>query len=451
MATPNDTIAALSTPPGVSAIAVLRVSGPDSGRIAKELIGTLPSARSVVRGDYSDNEMVLDDVLFSWFPGPNSYTGEDILEISCHGNPFIAQKILEDLLRRGCRTAGPGEFTQRAFLGGRMDLTQAEAVMDLIHARSERALAAANRHLRGAMGEKMSALIELLLGSICRVEAYIDFPEEDLPPEDLDRLTRDLGELQNESSKLLATNRYGNFLRSGIRTVILGPPNAGKSSVMNRFLGRDRALVSAEPGTTRDYLEEPILLKGHVLRLIDTAGLNPLSQGLEKLGIEKTLERVADADLYLLVLDASTAPVEIAEDVGIKLNESNSVVLLNKSDLKPYPGSVSPSLALPPAIRVSALTGSGFDDLEEAIDKQIKRNFQESDLLGVAINARHADALLRAGSSLSLALEKLGQKAPMELIASDMRDVLSAFEEISGRVDNERMLDRLFADFCIGK
>ena len=330
----HDTIAALATPAGTSAIALLRVSGMDAARLAREILGETPPPRVVRHGDYhARGGLLLDDVLFTFFHGPNSFTGEDSLEISCHGNPFIAQKILEDLFARGCRPAEPGEFTKRAFLNGRMDLSQAEAVMDLINARSERALAAANRQLRGSLGRQMGGLIDRLLNTIARVEAYIDFPDEDLPPEDRGVFARELADLARDTDHLLATSHYGELLRDGIKTVIVGAPNVGKSSLLNRLVGRDRALVSPEPGTTRDFIEERIVAGPHCLRIIDTAGLNPSPAPLEKLGMEKTLECIAEADLLLVVLDGSDSTAAIPEALATKLPLDKLIIALNKSDL----------------------------------------------------------------------------------------------------------------------
>ncbi|MEI6861368.1 MAG: tRNA uridine-5-carboxymethylaminomethyl(34) synthesis GTPase MnmE, partial [Verrucomicrobiota bacterium] len=302
----TDTIAALATPAGTAAIAVVRVSGPACAALIPGIFGAALLPRTATHGDYRDRDgAVVDDVLATFCQAPNSYTGEDSLEVSCHGNPFIVQKILEDLHARGARPAGPGEFTQRAFLNGRLALDQAEAVMDLIHARSERALAAAQGQLRGALGRRMAALTDTLLGALARIEAYIDFPEEDLPPEDRSRLRGMIEQLSDDTARLLATQRYGALLRDGIQTVIVGEPNAGKSSLLNRLTGHERALVSPEPGTTRDFIEERVPAGPHWLRLTDTAGLNPSPTPLERLGIAKTYERAAAADLLLLVLDAT--------------------------------------------------------------------------------------------------------------------------------------------------
>ena len=451
MAYTLDTIAALATPTGTSAIAVLRISGPDTSELVREIGGTLPSPRVATRADYRDAAGTLvDDVLLTYFQGPASYTGEDTLEISCHGNPYIAQRILEDLLARGCRSAEAGEFTQRAFLNGQMDLSQAEAVMDLIHARSERALTAANQQLRGALGRKMNELIESLLAVLARIEAYIDFPDEDLPTEDQDWVAKKLEVLAKDTSNLLATNHYGDILRDGLKTVILGEPNAGKSSLLNQLVGRERALVSDEPGTTRDYLEERILLGDHCLRLIDTAGLNTSPARLEKLGIEKSLERMAEADLILLVLDTSKPPPKLPEAVTQYLNQDNTLIVSNKSDL-------SATLVIADiyadfeTVSTSALTGAGLDNLKAALQNRAESFHVELGADLVAINARHADALTRAQTCLAQASAQLAASDPIELIASELRGSLAAYGEIAGKIDNERMLDHLFASFCIGK
>lgn len=447
----NDTIAALATPAGTSAIAMVRASGRDALRVAGEIFGDLPPPRSLRRADYREQGgQLLDDVLFTVFVAPHSYTGEDSFEISCHGNPLIAQKILEDLFVRGLRPAEPGEFTQRAFLNGQMDLSQAEAVMDLIHARSERALAAANQQLRGALGRRVAALTEDLLRVIAQVEAYIDFPEEDLPAEDQNALSEALAKLSAELGRLLATSHYGNLLRDGIRTVIVGEPNVGKSSLLNQLVGRERALVSAEPGTTRDFLEERLLIGPHCFRLIDTAGLNRTPGGIEKLGIDKTREQASEADLFLVVVDSSVeAPLPAS--VRDLVNDDKTIYVANKSDLRStdeLPTALSDKKRV---LRISALTGDGISELTREITVLADTLGSHGGDEEIAINSRHANALVSANEGLERALSKLKDHAPTELLASDLRDVLSAIEQIAGRVDNERMLDHLFASFCIGK
>jgi len=452
MARNPDTIAALATPAGTSALAIIRISGPDTLAVAAGALGTAPLPRVATHGDYRDRRGgIVDDVVATLYIGPNSYTGEDSLEVSCHGSPFIAQKILSDLLSRGCRPAGPGEFTLRAFLNGRMDLSQAEAVMDLINARSDRSLAAARQVLRGALGRHMAGLVDGVVASLATVEAYIDFPEEDLPPEDRRKLAERVRSVQKGTDRLLATERTGALLREGIRTVLLGETNAGKSSLLNRIVGSERAIVSPEPGTTRDFIEERVAVGDHGLRLVDTAGLNPGAKGVEGLGISKTLECVENADLLVLVLDVTRPTPPLPAEILKRINKTNTIVALNKADLL---GEAGPS-ASPPAgvaaVSLSALSGEGIGGLLSELERLAGGLQTTLGDEGIAINVRHAHFLEEARACLCGALAKIEEAGPAELVASDLRGALAAFGEISGKVDNERVLDQLFASFCIGK
>lgn len=446
------TICAAATPAGESALAVIRISGTDTARIAAELAGSPPPPRRALRRAYrSADGTELDDVVLTFFAGPRSYTGEDTLEISCHGNPFIVRRILEDLRRRGCRLAEPGEFTQRAFLNGRIDLTQAEAVMDVIRARGDRALAAAQEQLRGGLGRRLQGPTDGLLDALARIEAYIDFPDEDLPVEDRRTVSTQIDSILLEVNRLEASSRYGEILRDGIKTVILGAPNAGKSSLLNRLVGHDRALVSPEPGTTRDFIEERVILGPHCLRLIDTAGFNRTPGQLEGLGIAKALERGLEANLFLVIVDATDAtPPPFPTELLARMTPRNTLLVINKVDLAPNP--LVPRLLKegPEAEKVSALTGAGLEALVDRITRLCDRmGYDPSDR--IAINARHAAALEVASAALKAAQAKLSSSEAAELLASDLRAALDAIGEITGRIDNERMLDRLFSTFCIGK
>ncbi len=482
----SETIAALSTPAGTAALAVIRASGPACAELARKIFGTELRHGKARHADYHDQEgRLVDDVVALFFQGPRSYTAEDTLEISAHGNPLIAQQILEDLLARGCRGAEPGEFTRRAFMNGRIDLSQAEAVIDVIGARSARALEAANQQLRGSLGRHMAKLTEGLLMILARIEAYIDFPDEDLPAEDRSIVIAALEETLRGTKRLLATEHFGELLRDGIKTVIVGAPNAGKSSLLNALVGKERALVSAEPGTTRDFIEERIMLGAHCIRLIDTAGLREAEGALERMGISKTVERAAEADLFLWVVDATTVNVEKPLSWPIELGRPPApgkiVLVLNKVDLlandfspehqttatmtaiaRREGNSLSPTLADGAgletegfreirAVRVSAVSGSGIDALGAAVSAAAERYSVVQGEETIAINARHADALRRAEASLAQASETLRTQGAIELISSDIREGLNALGEIAGRVDNDRMLDHLFATFCIGK
>lgn len=446
-----DTIAALATPSGESAIALIRVSGPGARALAAGIFGGDPTPRLATRADFRTRDgILLDDVVATFFQEPNSYTGEDVIEISGHGNPMIAHRILEDLFARGCRPADPGEFTKRAFLNGRMDLSQAEAVMDLIRARGDRAIEAANRQLRGALGRKVTELTDALLVATARVEAYIDFPEEDLPLEDRRALRGSIDAVLHPLLSLLATGRYGELLRTGVRTVLAGETNAGKSSLLNRLLGWERAIVSPSPGTTRDFLEEPRILGGHCIRFIDTAGLNPRPGDIEAMGIARTIELAAQADLVLLVVDSSRPFPALDSSILAKLHRGNTIIVWNKSDMAAAGDPPTPLDSLR-SVRVCAIDGTGIQDLEAAVVSLVESHRMDPGPEFIVVNSRHAHDLSVCRDALQSALSKLEMGPADEFLAADLRVALDALGRIGGKVDNERMLDKLFAEFCIGK
>ena len=448
----SDTIVAPATPHGTSALAIVRVSGPDVPSLTTASLGGAPlTPRLAVHRQYrAVDGRCLDDVVATWFEKPKSFTGDHLLEISTHGNPLIVQQVMADLLVRGCRMAEPGEFTRRAFLNGRLDLTQAEAVMDVIHARSETALAAAQQQLKGSLGRHITLLREQILQVLARVEAYIDFPEEDLPADDEIALLQSVQQVLRGTTRLLATHHYGDLLRDGIRTVIIGETNVGKSSLLNALVGRNRMLVSAEPGTTRDYVEERLTIGPHLFRLTDTAGLNAMPGQVEQLGILKTLERAAEADLLIWVCDATSPTPPLPDAISRKLTADNVLMVLNKSDLLTQRPVARPPVRWP-IHRTSATTNLGVNELGQALARAADRLRPDSTAEVVAINSRHAAALSRAERALRASVDQLQQREPVELLASNLRDALDAIGEIGGRVDNEEVLDRLFATFCIGK
>ena len=448
----NETIVALATPHGESALAIIRLSGPQTLPLTKSIFSRDDShPRHAYLGNYNDlqgNE--LDSVIYTYFADDASYTREALLEISCHGNPFIVQKIIEDLIQRGCRLAEPGEFTRLAFLNGRIDLSQAEAVIDLIRARSDRALEAAKKQLSGSVRNKVRALTDSLLQIISHFEAYIDFPEEDLPPEDLEGPVRELTALRKELERLITTSHYSTILHEGIKTVIVGLPNVGKSSLLNALIGEERAIVSDEPGTTRDYIEERMLLDSYFLRVIDTAGLHESDAALEILSMGKTLEQLANADLKLLVID-STAPSPLfPEDLFRQLDNGHTLVLENKVDL---PDSQHHKKFMPACshCRISALTGEGIPEAEKVMIQILEKDIEVPTADAVIVSARHAHALGEAKNFLYTAIGKIRRIYPTELIVSDLRATGDALSAITGKIDNEAILDKLFNSFCIGK
>jgi tRNA modification GTPase len=443
-----DTIVAVATPPGTGAVALLRVSGPAAWELAAGVFrgrGPLRARRAVhgILTDESGNP--LDDVLVTAFRGPASYTGEDVVEIACHGGVLVTRRILERLLRAGARSAEPGEFTRRAFLNGKLDLTQAEAVMDIIGAQTDLALRAAQRQLEGRIGEAVMALRESLLEVLAHVEAWIDFPEEDIDPDTGAVLVARVATVQRQAEALAATADRGRLLREGVRTVIVGAPNAGKSSLLNRLLGFERAIVSDTAGTTRDTIEETVNLGGIPVRLVDTAGLRSgAGDAIEAEGMARTRRQLETADLLVEVVDASRPATE-----RVALGDAappRRLLLLNKCDL-----GVHPDWRGLGGHEVSCLTGTGMDAAVQAIAEAITGTPTEGGDMDAAVNARHLACLRRAGEALAAAGSRLADGEAPEFAALDLREALEALGDIVGRTDVEDLLGVIFSRFCIGK
>ena len=437
----NDTIIALGTPPGPAALAVLRLSGPLAHEITRGHIKPGLKIRHACHAHFFDGSEVIDDVVVTAWKGPASYTGEDVVEISCHGNMLIVQQIMRVLCREGARHAGPGEFTQRAFLNGKMDLTQAEAVMDLIQARSERALRAALALQSGRLGQIVLEERENLLQVLSHLEAYIDFPDEDISPDVSLGFKDKISQTRQRLQQLLESGREGRLLRSGLSVVLAGAPNAGKSTLLNALLERDRAIVSPLAGTTRDTIEEVILLEGITIRLIDSAGLHQQPGEIEKLGIARTLDAIKQADLILLLIDGSDPASQ--PDTTEFPSAVPVITCLTKSDLPVK----NPARGLP----LSVHNGQGLGKLKSEMIHTLGLNTQSAGLDHVAINTRHETLLESAVEALDRALAQTTEKAPPELVSSDLRQALDACGKIVGEVTNEDILDRLFKNFCIGK
>lgn len=442
------TIAAVSTPPGEGAIALVRLSGPQAIAVADKIFRgkQKPSEASThvqQFGEIIEGDRVLDQVMLSVHRAPASYTGEDVVEISCHGGVLVTARIWEACLHAGARAARPGEFTERAFLHGKMDLTQAEAVIDLIRAQTDLALRSATEQLEGRLGEKVTLLREDMVSLIAHLEAYIDFPDEDIEPDvGADFLAR-LDQIRAQIDALLATADQGRIFREGVRVVIYGPTNAGKSSLLNRLLGFSRAIVSEIPGTTRDTIEELVNLRGIALRLTDTAGLRPRTvDAIENEGIARTERSLSHADLILHVVDAS-APKPA--HFNSQTSDVATLLLLNKNDLPAHEDWKNSE-----ALRISCTTENGLAGLEEAILAKVSE--QRWDVpSAVAINARHRDCLRRALAACDEARDALSKNLAPEFVAVDLRGALQAVGEVIGHTDMEQILDALFAQFCIGK
>lgn len=442
------TVAALATPPGTGAVAVVRVSGPQAVAVADRATDGKVSAQAArtarhcrVRDAAGE---VIDDGLLTVFPAPHSYTGEECVEFSGHGGVLVSREVLDRLLACGAVPAAPGEFTRRAFLNGKLDLTQAEGVMDLIAAQTRLSLRAARSQLEGVLGRRTTAARDRLLETLAHLEAWIDFPEEDIDPLTGETLRAGVAEVLATVDSLLATADQGRVLREGARTVIFGQPNVGKSSLLNRLLGCERAIVSHLPGTTRDTIEETISLLGIPLRLVDTAGVREAADPVEAQGIRRTARQIEDADLLLEIADASQprpAPPAAPASAARRL------LVLNKRDLGEHP-----SWAGVDAVRLSCVSGEGFDLLAESIRAAL--HFGEVDWgeHAVAINARHQASLRHARGALAAAQGLLeNPSADPELAAIDLREALDALGEIPGKVDTEDLLGVIFSRFCIGK
>lgn len=450
----SDTIVALSSPIGESALAIIRLSGPDCAELSRELTrrkSLLEERQAVLCKYFSINGLELDSGIFISYPFGASFTGESMLEIMPHGNPLIIHNILEDLLQRGLRMAEPGEFTKRAFLNGKMDLSQAEAVADIIHARSNYSLEVARKQLAGSIGLKMATLTDQLLEIIAEIEAYIDFPEEDLPMQDANGPVRRIEVLIEELSRLIETHQYAALLHDGIKTLIIGAPNAGKSSLINALVGAERAIVSDIPGTTRDFINSFIMLDSFRVEIIDSAGIHATSDQLEQEGINKTLEQAQLADSFLFILDASVPAPVLPEAIASLLNKDNCIVIENKIDLDNAQSHAQFLEAIPHS-RISIKDAVGIDAFKQLWRSLIQKQVTLPNTADtIVLNTRHTQAIKEAKESLSIALQKLNNQEFSELVSLDLRAAIDRFGMVVGKVDNEAMLDKLFAKFCIGK
>ncbi len=445
---PAETIAAISTAAGEGAIALVRISGPGAISVADKIFRgkERPSrfASHVLHlGEIVDEAgQSIDEVMISIHRAPSSYTGEDLVEISCHGGILVTGKVLEACLRGGARGARPGEFTERAFLNGKMDLTQAEAVIDLIRARTDLALRSATEQLEGKLGEKIRVIRHALVTVLAHIEASIDFPEEGIEPDEGEKLHARLDSVREQIQGLLATADQGRILREGVRVVIYGATNAGKSSLLNRLLGYERVIVSDTHGTTRDTIEETVNLRGIQVRLLDTAGFRTSASDIEREGIARTERWLRQADLRLHIVDRNAPrPVHFRESAV----NGNEIVVLNKCDLPEHSDWKNFK-----ALRISCATEEGLGELEDEIIGRIgKHNLRSEN--SVAINLRHRDCLRRALEACDRARAGLDQTLSLECLAVDLNDALRAVGEVIGAAGVEQILDSVFSQFCIGK
>lgn len=456
----QDTIAAIATPIGRAGIGVIRMSGPASLEIARQVFrprsprGYFKSHRLYL-GQLVDpsSHRPIDEVLLTFMKSPRSYTREDVVEIHSHSGYFLLSKILDILLSQGARLARPGEFTLRAFLNGRIDLTQAEAIVDLIHSRSERGLFLASRQVEGALGAEIRALQEKAVHILARAEAAIDFPEAETGEGLGETARKEIHEKLVAPIQALIAASEGRIWVEGVRTVIVGRVNVGKSSILNRLLNEERAIVTPIPGTTRDVIESSIVIEGIPLRLMDTAGLRRAADEVELLGIHLTHQKLIEADLILLVVDRSSPLTGDDLEIFGRCRGKSLLIVLNKMDLpdRVRQGPHTESLSRFPQVEVSALTGQGLEELRKAIREAVMGDAADPLSFDTAPNARHRAALARALQGFQEAAHRIQEEAPMEIVAFELRSGLDALGEIIGGGGTEEVLNSIFSQFCLGK
>lgn len=450
-----DTIAAIATPLGEGGLAVVRLSGPQALTIADRCFRPAGSGKSLVQtpthrlrlGVVSHKGRAVDEVLAAVMRAPRTYTREDVVEISCHGGVLASKLVLDALLENGARLAHPGEFTRRAFLNGRLDLAQAEAVADLIHARTEAAVRAANEQLAGKLSQRVNELRQEMLNTLAHIEAHIDFPDEDIAPNTRRQLIQRLEQGVRFMDELLRTAGDGQILRRGVRVAIVGRPNVGKSSLLNQLLGHDRAIVSPIPGTTRDTIEETASIRGIPIVFVDTAGLREGTDEIESEGIRRSRQTIEKAELVLHVLDASQVGWETEAQQFPLDSERKQFLVVNKVDLC---DSV-PVLAASPVQTVSCKTGVGIEGLKDRIRELVWSGSVSAENAEAMINSRHQNALERAKRAALQAIAALQEDRTLELVAVDLRIAVGAVGEIVGQTTTEDLLDAIFSQFCIGK
>jgi tRNA modification GTPase len=451
----GDTIAALSTSFGHSGIGIVRLSGKNAIRITEKIfvsphkkpLSLIPSHRILYGHIVSPESEVIDEVLVSIMRAPKTYTREDVVEINCHGGPVPLQRVLEIVLKYGARLADPGEFTRRAFENGRIDLAQAEAVLDIINAMTEQGQRAAVEQLSGSLSKKVETLRREILELTAFIEAHIDFPEEDIEPMKVKDIQEKALTVKRSLEKFIESSRYGVILREGIKTAIIGRPNVGKSSLLNALLEQERAIVTEVPGTTRDIIEDYVNIQGLPIRIMDTAGIRSVEGSAEKEGVKRSIKAMAEADLILIVLDGSERLQKTDRELIEQSNPQNTILVINKSDL---PQELELEASDRRVVKVSAIHETGLDDLKtEILNTTIHGKSMSGS--GLITNVRHVQALEKALVSMNSFIEKVLNKTSPEFLAVELRDALDAMGAILGITTPEDILDTIFDNFCIGK
>ena len=463
----GEPIAAIATPVGVGALAVVRMSGEGVFSIADRVFTKVRSPETSLAdspgytahfGKLYDGDRMIDEVIVLVFRSPDSFTVEDMVEITCHGGPVVTKHVLKLLLDNGCRLAEPGEFTRRSFLNGRIDLLQAEAIGEMIHARSESAYRTAVNQMSGGLSGRLGALREQLLHSCALLELELDFSEEDVEFQSREELSGQVENLQQEVDKLVESYQHGRLLREGVATAIIGRPNAGKSTLLNALLGEERAIVSHMPGTTRDYIEECFIYEKTMFRLTDTAGLREAQEEIEHEGIRRSYEKIARADLILYLLDIGSDScrdeITSINDLRQSYPDARLLVVANKTDRTAESGKRMAEVGANTGcevIGISALNRSGLAELKSAMSAITEGLDKLHDASVLVTSMRHYEALRNASDALRNARELIDTQSETELIAFELRSALDYVGEITGKVVNEEVLNVIFGQFCIGK
>ena len=454
-----DTIAAIATPFGTGGVGIIRVSGSAAGEIARKIFKPKQAAcdwisHHLYYGDIisADGRTTIDEVLIAFMRQPHSFTGEDVLEINCHGSPLIMQTILSQLVKLGCRPAQPGEFSQRAFLNGRIDLSQAEALAAIVAARSEKALAVNLAHLKGALSDEIESLRLLVIEALALLEAAIDFME-DMPEEEAPGMPPQIDILGRRLEILINSYTAAKIYTEGLQIIITGKPNVGKSSLLNALTGNKRAIVTDIPGTTRDFITGTINIRGIPVNLMDTAGIRKPQNIIEQAGIDLVWENLAHADLAVILFDGSKPLTQEDADLAAGLAKSNCLAAINKTDLPAAwePEKINQLLPNIKIIKISAKFGLGINELKDALPASAGRDAgNDSDALMIT-NMRHKSALEKALSGVQRAKENISGGSSPEFAAVDLREALSSLDEITGKKINDEILEKIFSSFCIGK
>ncbi|MEO2050134.1 MAG: tRNA uridine-5-carboxymethylaminomethyl(34) synthesis GTPase MnmE [Allomuricauda sp.] len=453
----SDNIVALATPSGTGAIAIIRVSGPDALSLVDALFQSIKGKKLVQQkshtihlGHIIDDGKIMDEVLVSLFKGPHSYTGENVVEISCHGSPYIQQQIIQLLLRKGCRTALPGEFTLRAFLNGKMDLSQAEAVADLIASDSEAAHDIAIQQMRGGFSNEIQKLREELLNFASLIELELDFSQEDVEFADRTQFNELLNRISEVLKKLIDSFALGNVIKHGIPVAIVGQPNVGKSTLLNVLLNEERAIVSDVAGTTRDTVEDHISINGINFRFIDTAGIRETEDVVEKIGIERTFDKIEKARLIIYLFDGQHVDIKELEKIKERYPLKQILPICNKMDLLDHHQIEKLKIEIPNVLFLSAKHGTGIKELESHLLGLVDSGALSGDTTIIS-NSRHYDALLKALEEIQKVKEGLEMELSSDLMAIDIRQALYHLGEITGSVTTDDLLGNIFSNFCIGK